>query len=404
MGKPVASRSRAPTERSPPPKERKSCCRICCLSVILLILLLGVGGILVWLFFPEEAKSQLNNVVNTTGNVPKVPSVTIPGTGGGSAPEPTYQFMQCTDPSVCCNGLSTLCDATVDSVMYAALHNAMATSEDGFFLGPNHDYKLEDALKWGYRGINLDIGNCNGELQFIHGRCLLGSRNVVEVLTNINTFLTENPSEVVILPLQIDNSVGAGTIDLFDIYSIMQSVPGFTDRMYVHPEVTTEWPTLGELVETDKRILFFHYGGPSCWDNSSPCPPGFHDWFYYGAETRFSFSDVDAIRDTTSSCEITRGENSRRRFFSVNNFVTLPSSNAAGVLNRLNFVQQHVQQCSALNDGLDVNLVFVDFWHKGNLPEAVQLHNSALARRLIQDNGTRKLLRSPRQTYSKRDI
>ena len=51
--------------------------------------------------------------------------------------------------SVECNGLITNCDLRFNELMFAGLHNAMATVEDGFLFGANHDLSLEKALEAG---------------------------------------------------------------------------------------------------------------------------------------------------------------------------------------------------------------------------------------------------------------
>jgi hypothetical protein len=53
-----------------------------------------------------------------------------------------------------------------NEVLYATLHNAMATFDDGFIFGPNHQKQLEGAVDVGYRGINLDLCNCGGQTIF----------------------------------------------------------------------------------------------------------------------------------------------------------------------------------------------------------------------------------------------
>ena len=167
-------------------EEKESCCTWP--RILLLVILLIVAGLLVWKLVPWD--DTINDALN------KVP---IPGDNSGNygtdedsgipnklttlyptvSPTPAstqYQFMQCdpenTGQTDCCNGLEGICDLRVDEVMYATLHNGMATYEDGFVFGPNHKFKLEGALEAGYRGINLDICNCGGELIFCHGECL----------------------------------------------------------------------------------------------------------------------------------------------------------------------------------------------------------------------------------------
>ena len=55
-------------------------------------------------------------------------------------------------------------------------------------------------------------------------------------------------------------------------------------------------------------------------------------------------------------------------------------------MNEYDYIVNRIQECSSINGDLDVNFVYVDFWHEGDLPRLVQERNAALAmsRRLQQ--------------------
>jgi hypothetical protein len=151
---------------------RRESNRSCCTwpRILLLVVLLAVAGVCVWKFVPWE--DTINGVLDS---VP-IPGNTVkPNTVVTASPtsSPMYEFIQCDDTSGttgdCCNGLEGICDLRANEVLYATLHNGMATFEDGFLFGPNHKYQLESALKAGYRGLNLDLCNCGGETIFCHG-------------------------------------------------------------------------------------------------------------------------------------------------------------------------------------------------------------------------------------------
>jgi hypothetical protein len=110
------------------------------------------------------------------------------------------------------------------------------------------------------------------------------------------------------------------------------------------------------------------------------CPIGFHYWFDYAAETEFEFTTASDVADTTNSCKITRGASSSLDFFAVTSFVTPPSENEAATINSRDFLEERMQACSE-STGLDVNIMYVDFWHDGDLPEVVQTYNKALGQR-----------------------
>jgi len=98
-------------------------------------------------------------------------------------------------------------------------------------------------------------------------------------------------------------------------------------------------------------------------------------------ETEFSFGNKEELLDTEKSCQVTRGEGGTRSFFAVNTFVTFPDDGAALEVNEAGFLETRVNTCSAKNGGANVNLVFVDFWSLGDLPQVVQEHNAALGTR-----------------------
>lgn len=222
--------------------------------------LLAVTGILIWRFAPID--DVIDSVLPTFNTTTSDDSSGVDGDGKSPASSPTpppmkgdqFEFMKCADPlsGDCCNGLDNgFCDLRVDEVMFATSHNANADFESGFLFSPNHQYKLEDSLPAGYRAINVDACNCGGQLQFCHGVCSFGTRDIVEVLMGINDFLDENPSEIIILPIELNSDVDQ-PVDLDEFYSLMQQVPGFVEKFYSHPDATTPWPTMGELVSANE--------------------------------------------------------------------------------------------------------------------------------------------------------
>ena len=107
-----------------------------------------------------------DDTFNNMGNLP------------GENPDDGYEigttipsFMKCPDGESCCNGSPLNCQLKVNEMMFAMVHNAMSTEEGGFIVGYNHYLGLEKALVAGYRGLSLDLCNCNGELQFCHTVC-----------------------------------------------------------------------------------------------------------------------------------------------------------------------------------------------------------------------------------------
>lgn len=312
-----------------------------------------------WQYLPEESRASVaSNFIDTE--------------------VPEYRFSQCTEDDLnCCNGLNNTCDLRADEIMYAGLHNAMAARENGFLVGANHDLSMEKALEAGYRAINIDFGKCNGRPQLYHGKCGIGSRNPVQLLSNIVTFLDQNPTEIVLITVQFVNDDAetnpANVATVSDLVAVIDSVDGLTEKLYAHPGLSEPWPTLRELRDTGKQIILFHYNVGIC--HQEGCPYGLHDYFVYAEETEFQFASLLEIEDTTRSCSVTRGSN-RATFFGINLFLTLPSRAAADTVNSIQFLQRHVSECEELNGGNLANIVWVDFWTRGQLPLFVQRRNN----------------------------
>lgn len=350
--------------------KKRCCCCHPCLVLLLVLVLAAVGGVLVWQLLPEDQKNSIKGVVDSGASG-------VSGDGTDDLGEaPTFDYYRCSSDEDCCNGVDTICDLRLSEVMFAGLHNAMATKQDGFLFAGNHEFQLESALQAGFRGINVDVGNCDGSLVLVHNQCTLGSREPYEVFNHVNLFLEKHPRDLVLMPLQINNDVDE-PVDLFDLYAILESVPGFTDRMYVHNQ-TQLWPTMRSLIESDKRIVMFIYNaGTDC--SSGDCPPGFHPYFLYASETLYEFETVQDIENTQQSCPYDRGVDGYKDFYVVNSFVSdpLPSKSSAAIINQKSFLQDHIAACRNVV-GRAVNMVFIDFWEQGDLVDLVQTHNQNL--------------------------
>ncbi len=229
---------------------------------------------------------------------------------------------------------------------------------------------------------------------FCHGGaetgCGIGGRDPIDTFSDINEWLIANPNNVIMIWLEINEPAGE-PITLEDVESIVNAVPlgnsnrTFADRLFRRNVDDMNWPTLSELIQTEQQILFFFQGGP---DGSVVPPPGLHYFYNYGASTDWSYTSVEDLESTTlNGCSIDRDSSNRDDFLMLNAFVTetvfgiqvRPSVEAAEVVNTGGFLQPLLEACEEFN-GKSVNIVSVDFWKSGNLPEVVNEFNANLAR------------------------
>jgi len=326
--------------------------------------------------------------------------------GGGGASDPVFQFMQCPETGNCCNGLESNCNLDVNEVFFAAVHNA---NHDDILI-PNNEAPLEGALEAGYRGLLLDVCKCPNaetntmEITFCHGVCGVGPRDLTEVFTNINTFLTDNPSELIIVNFEM--SVGDATPE--EVWEIMKTDNGVRQKTYNH--AGGDWPTMGELLADGKQlILFEHNHNENCSDPTNPgCSPRIETFFNHAVETTWVFSNVEEINDYDRSCAEDRGSGGLKYFYSINHFgkeemfvpnceclqkhlsnlcisslVTAtfgPSKSSADVLNEIDSINNRVTACEKITKN-KVSIFSVDFWQRGHLPEVAQTINKSRGKR-----------------------
>jgi hypothetical protein len=296
-------------------------------------------------------------------------------------------FNQCIPSEPCCNGLANLCDIPVNEILFGMVHNSMSSPSAGFLIFANHlNDPYVDALDAGYRGLSLDLCNCNGNFVFCHGGdavgCGIGRRDPVTTFGELNDWLDQNPTELVVIYLEI-NEAADEAIELSDVETILEAVPNqFADKLYQH-NTGEDWPLMQDLLGDGKQVILFYIRGPN---GNGMHPPGIHYFFDSAMETEYSYATVEELRtDILNGCPIDRGAGSTRDWLMMNNFVTrntpfgqaAPSRDAAQEINTIEFATGLLTECESVHNK-QVNIIAVDFWKSGNLPELVQLHNSAL--------------------------
>lgn len=290
-----------------------------------------------------------------------------------------------------CNGLSNLCSVKVTDAYFAMVHNGMAAAENGFVLAPNHmENPIPDAFDSGYRGMNVDICNCNGQLELCHGSdvlgCGVGRVDPVAAFTAINNWIIANPNNVIIITLEI-NSGADEEVTLDMVHELLQQIPdGFINRFYDRWPVsntTTDWPTLGDLIANEQQVLFFYFDGPA---GTGDHITGLNYWYDFALATDFQWDSLQEIESTMmSSCPITRGLTSTGDFFLLeatvqNEFFgmnVIPSQEAAQTINTVEWTGPVLDACAAIH-GFPPTIVAVDFWTEGNLTTLIQERNALI--------------------------
>ncbi|WP_055488522.1 hypothetical protein [Streptomyces sp. WMMB 322] len=291
-----------------------------------------------------------------------------------------------------CNGSAELCDLRYDQAAYLATHNSMSSTADRF-ISPLQDGDIKTQLDDGARALLVDThlwerseqvadrlklsdfapgmrekvakiidrtGRSRPGPWLCHAVCRAGALPLVDTLREIRTWLDQHPGEVVTLIVQNGIS-GEQTASAF-------RKAGLQDLLFT-PDRDPEapWPTLGEMVADNKRLVVFSEGsgGPAPW---------YRSFYEYGMETRYDFSEPAKM-----SCAANRGGTGKRLFL-LNHFTTDAGGSRldAGKVNAKDFVMDRARRCGA-ERGRPVNFVAVDFANVGDAGGAVAALNAARA-------------------------
>lgn len=167
-----------------------------------------------------------------------------------------------------CNGHAELCNRSYGNVTFLGAHDSFAHSEDPFALAADQRVDIPSQLSLGARLLQAQAHVKDGALHFCHTDCLLFDGGTVEAyLEKVNTFLKANPNEV--LTLIFTNPEGASLSGLWDPAFQKSGVASFA---YVPPSIPvkqSDWPTLGELIDSGKRVVVFLDAGADS-DRSVP--------------------------------------------------------------------------------------------------------------------------------------
>ena len=262
------------------------------------------------------------------------------------------------DPApLACAGHVELCERPFDEVVFAGTHNSHAALEDGYTpFNANHNTGVGPQLEAGVRALLLDTYYEGDSIVLCHGPCNLGSTPHLEVLQQLVDFLVANPGEFITIIYQ--DAVSAEDL------ALDYEATGAIDLVYAHPE-GQPWPTLGEMVEADTRLIVTaEQGGP---------PPAWHhNIWQIGWDTPYGPMDPADL-----SCELNRGSADNDLFLVnhwVNNDIGLPSAEDADVVNAYDFLIGRAQDCWAMWDH-PPNILAIDFWERGDLFEVVETLN-----------------------------
>jgi len=288
-------------------------------------------------------------------------STTTPATAGSTSVDATTEGSgpDLGEP-LPCNGHVALCERPFDQVVLPGTHNSHSARDDGFPpVNANHQHGIAQQLEDGIRVLLLDVYLDEADPSTVlmcHGPCSLASTPHLEGLGAVASFLQANPREVIAIVYEDHAPVDAIAQDY--------ATTGADALVYAHP-AGAPWPTLGEMIEANTRLLVTAESG-------GPPPAWMHHVWDVAWDTPYGPSSVEAL-----SCELNRGSTNNDLFLVnhwVNDALGLPSETNAATVNAAAILQARAEECWARWDH-PPNFLVVDFYEQGDLFAVVDALN-----------------------------
>lgn len=276
-----------------------------------------------------------------------------------------------------CNGSEALCARRFDQVAYATTHNAMAARFDPYgysILISNQCSGVPTQLDDGVRALMLDVHWYQPpdaeapDLYLCHAECGFGHQLLADGLAEVRAFLDARPGEVVSLILETNADTEPREAGIRDAFAASGLLP------YAHAqEPGAPWPTLGELVAADRRLVVLTDDStPSagCDADADPCPWLHPLWSGFAFETPFS-----VVRPEGFTCTDLRGSPGDDLFI-LNHFLTrnVGAPQLADLVNHDPLLGTRARDCWEFQ-GRIPNFLTVDFYEIGSVVRAANLLN-----------------------------
>ena len=291
-----------------------------------------------------------------------------------------------------CNGAAELCAKPFNEVVLPGTHNSMSSLDLGWAI-PNQLVSIPKQLDAGIRGFLIDThyGKANDQglvtkvptserndpgvkMYLCHEFCQAGASELIPELVKVRTFLAANPGEALVFINQ------AGILPEDFETAVTQS--GLNNHLYTG-STTGTWPTLGEMVADNQRVVMFSEGGTGAvpwyhdaYDGSLQETPYDHR---SGGTTQDGIDNLTDPAKLNESCRPNRGGEVGSLFL-MNHWVngTLDNSNpiapdpeVAKILNTKDVLVRRALACQERR-GLAPTLIAVDDFGEGDLIGAVR--------------------------------
>ena len=273
---------------------------------------------------------------------------------------------------VACNGMVELCERRYSEVTFPETHNAHSTLDAGFIiLAANHRSNILNQYDAGVRAFMIDAHHAHPDklgmedTAFCHGGadtpfhpCAYGSWDAAEMLSLLHDRMNETPRDVVTLLIEVH-------VPYTHLDHILWA-SGLHEKLHVQP-LGASWPTLGEMVESGRRLVVFIEGA------ADAAHPHLHDFGTHGWTTDYAETSPDQM-----VCDHHRGD-AAAPIWHLNNWIAdevgLSDYTAAPTVNAYEFLLGRALDCWQVH-GHRPTFIAVDWWTDGEVVNVTRTLNA----------------------------
>jgi len=271
-----------------------------------------------------------------------------------------------------CNGHAELCDRSYGNTTFFGAHDSFAASMNPFALARTQEVGVTDQLMMGVRLLQLQAHKNGKDIHFCHHNCALYDGGPVEhYFKKVKHFLDRHPNEVLTLIVANPENIQA------DEWQPTLESTGLSDIAYIPPQnpmTREDWPTLREMLDSNKRVVMFMDKGAE--DGTVP---------YLLPQFTMMWEDEYDPTDSEFPCKVDRtagslspsqqlnlmNHNLNVNLLPIGPGLRLPDRLASPRTNGIYSITRHANHCAPLAGDRNPNFVLVDFVNLGQVPTAV---------------------------------
>ncbi|EIN06469.1 PLC-like phosphodiesterase [Punctularia strigosozonata HHB-11173 SS5] len=282
-----------------------------------------------------------------------------------------------------CNGRAEFCDRSYANITYLASHDSAFFSKDPLALARTQEIDIPSQLQFGARMLQAQAHTDpldDDALHFCHTSCFLFDGGLVsDYLKKVKTFMDANPNEVV--TLLFTNGDG---LSMNKVWKPAFVEAGIDQIAFVPPTPGTpikqsDWPTLGDMIASGKRVVvFMDAGADDATDNVDFIMPEFQMIW----EPPFSSTDpsfpckVDRINGPLDTADhmYMINHNLNKEVLGIDSILTSDPRDAA-TTNGVTSILADANGCTSFGAGRAPAFVLLDFITRGEALKAVDILN-----------------------------